>query len=92
MKIDESRMKEYEEPTILRRLGSAVISLIFGLFFVYIFGVVALLSILPNLIFYIQLSITGLICFTLGWVYGDEFTSYLHANIVDRWDPMNRFR
>lgn len=92
MEIDESRMKEYEEPTLLQKIRNSVVSLLFGLFFLYITGILLLISFLPKILFYSTLNSLIAALFLLGWLCGENFVGYLHAKILNRWNPRNLFR
>lgn len=92
MKIDESRMKVHEKPTLFQRIRYAFVSLIFGLFFLYITGIILFLSFFSNLTFYAVLVPISVVLILLGWVFGDEFTGFMHAKILNIWNPKNMFR
>jgi cellulose synthase/poly-beta-1,6-N-acetylglucosamine synthase-like glycosyltransferase len=92
MEIDESRMKDYEKPTLLQKMRNSLVSLLFGLFFLYITGILLLISFLPKILFYSILNSLIIALFLLGWLYGEDFRGFLHAKILNRWNPRDLFR
>lgn len=92
MEIDETRMKDYEEPTLLQKMRNSVVSVLFGLFFLHITGILLLIYFLPNILFYSILSSLILALSLLGWLCGESFVGYLHAKILNRWNPRDLFR
>jgi hypothetical protein len=90
MEVDESKMRV--APGFWQKLRNSIFALIFGVFFLWITPGMMLIIFLPSIWFYVVLSLCAIICLVIGWIYGDDFVDYLHTNIVNRWNPMNRFR
>lgn len=92
MKIDESKMKEFVEPSILSRLRNSIISLIFGMFFLYITRFIFILLLISKEMFNYSLVLIAMIFLCFGWFYGEEFTWYMYGKVLNKWDPRNMFR
>lgn len=93
MEIDESKIEEWDEPTVWQKLKNSVIALIFGGFLVIITPMrFALLAPFDSTISYVLTGTYAIVCLLLGWFYGDDFRAYLHAKIVKWWDPRDMFR
>lgn len=90
MEIDKSKMRV--APGFWQKLRNSIFALIFGLFFLWITPGVMLIIFLPDHWFYAVLSLSAISCLMIGWFYGDDFVDYLHTNIINRWNPIDRFR
>lgn len=90
MEIDESKLRE--APSFWQKLRNSIVALIFGVFFLWITPAMMFIILLPSVWSYVVLSLCAIICLLIGWLYGDDFVDYLHTNIVNRWNPMNRSR
>lgn len=93
MEIDESKMREWKEPSVWQKLRNSVIALLFGVFLLKVTPMSFALVYLPNsTILYVVLGSFGTICLLSGWFYGVYFTSYLRAKIENWWDPRDMLR
>jgi len=93
MKIDETKMKDWDEPSVWQKLRNSVVALVFGFFILMVtpmrFAIVPLSN---GTVYYLVIGSYATICFLLGWFYGDNFINYLHAKIENWWDPRDLFR
>ena len=93
MEIDESKMKEWKEPTIWQKLRNSIVALLLGWFLLVVTPLSILIINIPNgTAFYAVFGLYAVFCLLLGWFFGDNFISYLHAKIENWWDPRDMFR
>ena len=93
MEIDETKMREWDEPSLWQKLRNSVFALVFGVFLLMVTPMSFSVVLIPNgTVYYLVLCLYATTCFLLGWFYGDNFTSYLHAKILRWWHPRDMFR